>query len=93
MHLGGDWIVPTNAWPVGKVIADRTLFRLTLNPEGDVDFYAGIEDKGLIEPVFSDVTLENNRLLHLGKATYDKKAKWLFDSLRRYRIKYEELYN
>ncbi len=84
-HVPGDWILPTNEWPVGKVIRDWTLFRLTLKPEGPVDFYTGLLGRRLLKPRSSDLSLVDDRLVPLGSAVYSEGAKKLFEVLKEYR--------
>jgi hypothetical protein len=43
-HLPGDWLFPTNLWPVGKIVQDKLNVRLPLNhePSGEVAFFVGL---------------------------------------------------
>ncbi len=85
-HLPGDWLLPTNLWPVGKIIRDWTLFRLTFTPEGKVDFLAGLlKGELLIAPTSSDRTLVEGKLVPLGGAVYRKGAPGMFKVLSEYR--------
>ncbi|MCP4677461.1 MAG: CapA family protein [Deltaproteobacteria bacterium] len=88
IHLPGDWLLPTNKWPVGKVIRDWTLFRLTFKPEGKVTFYMGLRDKGLLTPKSEELQFENNKLFQLGQAVYRKGAPQMFKVVETYRKKH-----
>ncbi|MBT3220966.1 MAG: hypothetical protein HN348_17925, partial [Proteobacteria bacterium] len=80
-HLPGDWLLPTEQWPVGPIIHDRTLTRLTFDPKGDVQFLAGVmEGKKLMTPTGDAATLTED-LVHLSTATYTKGAPRLFEAL------------
>ncbi len=84
-HLPGDWLLPTNKWPVGKVIRDWTLIRLTFKPAGDVEFYTGLLGRGVLKPESTDRSLVNDNLVPLGSSTYRKGAKRVFAALKDYR--------
>ncbi len=88
IHLPGDWLLPTNKWPVGKVIKDWTLFRLTFKPEGKVTFYMGLRDKGLLTPKNDELQFKNNKLFQLGQAVYRKGTPKMFEVIETYRKKH-----
>ena len=78
-------MLPTDKWPVGKIVQDWTLLRLKLKPEGVVEFFAGLEGKGRVKPASSDVPLENGDLVPIGTATFRKGARRLLDIFEEYR--------
>ena len=85
-HIPGDWLLPVEKWPAGKVIRDWSLFRLKFHPEGEVAFYASlVKDKKKLKPETSDRPVEKDTRVYLGKARYDKKAKRLFHYIKAYR--------
>jgi poly-gamma-glutamate capsule biosynthesis protein CapA/YwtB (metallophosphatase superfamily) len=83
-HLPGDWMLPTERWPVGKVVQDATNVRLLFEPLGEVAFFAGLRRLGrwspsnhegeLLSPTKSDVDLVDGRLVPLGRTPYSDKA-------------------
>ncbi|MDD5309189.1 MAG: CapA family protein, partial [Deltaproteobacteria bacterium] len=81
-HIPGDWMLPAARWPAGKIVADRTLMRLTLGPGGEVQFLAGLEDGKLLAPVSSDVPLVDGALVPLRTGVYLKGAPGVFRVLR-----------
>jgi poly-gamma-glutamate synthesis protein (capsule biosynthesis protein) len=84
-HLPGDWLWPTDRWPVGKVIQDWTMFRLKVKPEGKVDFYVGLHRRKMVTPKSSDKPLVDGALLHLGSSVYKRDAQHIFEVLNAYR--------
>jgi poly-gamma-glutamate capsule biosynthesis protein CapA/YwtB (metallophosphatase superfamily) len=77
-HIPGDWLLPTSQWPLGKIIQDWTVFKMKLKPEGKVQFYAGLWDgKQLLD----------DKLTHLGEASFSRKAKLILDALDDYRLR------
>lgn len=84
-HIPGDWMLPTNHWPPGKIVQDWTLFRHTFHSEGEVIYYAGMWKGRMVKAVSSDQELENERLLPLGKAVYRKGAEGLMKQVEAYR--------
>lgn len=83
-HLPGDWVFPTTQWPKNKIIKDWTLFRLTQNPVGKVDFYAGLYKNGLLVPEDADVPLIDDKLVHLDTTRYVPGSPNIFVTLRDY---------
>ncbi len=84
-HLPGDWLLPTDQWPPGKVIRDWTLIRLKFKPEGTVKFYAGLSRKGLLKPESSDQPLVEEKLVPLGSTEYRSGSTRLLDAFEEYR--------
>ncbi|MBN2804494.1 MAG: CapA family protein, partial [Deltaproteobacteria bacterium] len=86
MHIPGDWLFPVNKWEPGKTIRDWTLFRLTFNPVGEVNFYVSLTKDGKkLAPLKSDKPVVNSNLIFLGKGKYSKDAKRVFYYLNQYR--------
>jgi hypothetical protein len=81
IHLPGDWIVPTTEWPVGKIVRDSTLCRLTFKPQGEVKFYVGLSQKKIIKPSASNFPSLENGLVLLGSARYRKGAPTMFAAI------------
>jgi poly-gamma-glutamate capsule biosynthesis protein CapA/YwtB (metallophosphatase superfamily) len=81
-HIPGDWMLPADRWPAGKVVADRTLMRLTLGPGGDVRFLAGLQGEKLLVPVSASVPLVDGTLVPLRTAVFRKGAPGVFRFLR-----------
>ncbi len=81
-HIPGDWLMPVNTWPVGKIITDRKLFRLVLRPEGAVDFTMALFHKTFLVPIRSKLPLEGPRV-HLGTAAYSKSAPRIYHAVQR----------
>lgn len=73
-HLPGDWLLPGNQWPVGKIVTDRKMFRLNFSPKGTVDFSFSVYDNGPQVPVESSLPLQNDRNVMLGEAAYQTGA-------------------
>jgi len=78
-HLPADWLLPADQWPVGKIVQDWTLLRLTQAPEGEAEFFVGLHDKGLVEPTSSDVPLDGGKPVPIGRAVFRKGARRLLD--------------
>ncbi|MBN2528002.1 MAG: CapA family protein [Deltaproteobacteria bacterium] len=88
-HLPGDWLMPADRWPEGKIIRDWQLFRLKFDPQGEVDFYAAlVKGSRTLKPKTSDRPLEKDKLVYLGKAKYSKDAKRLLRYMKSYQKKY-----
>jgi hypothetical protein len=84
-HFAGDWMLPTDQWPVDQVICDATLFRLYLKPEGNARFYAGLWDgREMAVPISSDQPLTDNALVFLGETAHHPGAKPLSRILSAY---------
>jgi hypothetical protein len=77
-HLPGDWLLPTDHWPVGKIIRDRSLLRISLPALGTVSFYAGLRGRAPLIPRSADVPLSDGGLVPLGSAPYERGAPRLF---------------
>jgi poly-gamma-glutamate capsule biosynthesis protein CapA/YwtB (metallophosphatase superfamily) len=80
-HLPGDWVLPTTAWPTGRIVHDRTLMRLTMAPEGEVQFLVGLVGDHLLTPTSGDASIVDAGLVDIGKATFVPGAPRLFDVL------------
>lgn len=78
-HIPGDWLLPGDQWPLGQLLRDRTLMRLTLAAEGVVEFFVGLKDGELLEPATG--ARRDGRLVYLGSATYTPGAPRLFEVL------------
>jgi poly-gamma-glutamate capsule biosynthesis protein CapA/YwtB (metallophosphatase superfamily) len=84
-HLPGDWLLPATRWPTGRIIHDRTLFRLTYKKaSGEVVFLAALSEDGKtpLPPTKSDRELIDDFVV-LGRRTYVKGAPRLFEEWRR----------
>jgi len=83
-HLPGDWVLPTDQWPVGKIIQDkqhlRSTFRGMPTSEG-IAFFGGLRrwDEGakstLLAPIDSGgIELLDGKLVPLGQTPVSKDA-------------------
>ncbi|MBN1852656.1 MAG: CapA family protein, partial [Pirellulales bacterium] len=82
-HLPGDWLLPTYAWPVGKVIQDKTNLRMMFKsdiPEG-IAFFTGLRrwdggaESTLLTPIAAGgVPLFKDQLVPLGQRPISKDA-------------------
>ncbi|MBI2898244.1 MAG: CapA family protein [Deltaproteobacteria bacterium] len=77
-HLPGDWLLPTNQWPVGKVIRDRILQNVYLPASGSVEFFVGLRDRELLRPAEADRRLVDGALYPMGTARFVMGAPGLF---------------
>ena len=83
-HIPGDWMLPVTAWPVGKIIRDRSLIRLKFTPEGDVETSVGLRAaRTMLTPEHPapDPASRTKDLVLLHTATYTQGATRLFDVL------------
>ena len=74
-HLPGDWLVPGDQWPVGALLRDQTLVRLTGKAEGTVTFTAGVVSRMYgkpIAPADSSLPTTKSGEVILGTAEYVK---------------------
>jgi len=84
-HLPGDWMLPTNLWPVGKIVQDKTNVRLVRDeePEGSVAFLVGLNKLSSrdragsagksVKPVsHSGVDLHDGTFVVLGPYPYER---------------------
>ncbi len=96
LHLPGDWMLPTPYWPAGKIIQDKTNFRIITEPVGEIAFFAGLRkldkavkrkpDGVLIKPIEANgVQLYKDIVVPLGRTPYSKEAPLLKDAYYRWR--------
>lgn len=81
-HLPGDWLLPTDRWPVGKVIRDRIVQRIILPASGRVDFLVGLRGRELLRPTQADRPRVDGALLSIGTARFVAGAPGIFGPLR-----------
>ena len=82
LHLPGDWLLPSSDWPTTGWVHDRTLMRLTLEPQGTVGFWLGLElDGAIVPPEASALEQDARGYVRLGEATYVDGAPRLFKAL------------
>lgn len=64
-HLPGDWMLPTNLWPVGKIIQDKLNVRLPLShePSGEVAFFVGLRTLDLGKMTAQDLSIRDGEIL------------------------------
>lgn len=77
-HLPGDWQLPLAQWPPGAIVRDQSLMRLVWEPEGTVEFWAGLEGVGVEA---SDLPVDGAMVL-LGQAPYADQAPRIFELYR-----------
>jgi poly-gamma-glutamate capsule biosynthesis protein CapA/YwtB (metallophosphatase superfamily) len=77
-HQPGDWQLPTSRWEAGALVRDQVLMRLDWEPEGTVQFWAGLEDAEVVD---SDLVVDGDMVL-LGEAPYEDEAPRIFDLYR-----------
>jgi hypothetical protein len=77
-HLPGDWQLPARRWPTGSPVRDQTLLRLTWEPEGTVQFWAGLAGAAIER---SDLPVDGDLVL-LGEASYTDDAPRIFQRYR-----------
>ena len=81
-HLPGDWLLPSSEWPDEGFVHDRSLMRLTLEPEGTVGFWLALElDGKTVTPERADLELDSRGYVKLGAAPYVEGAPRLFRAL------------
>ncbi len=90
-HWPGDWILPSTKWPVGKIIKDWTLFRMTLPKNSEIKYYTGLFNKKLLTPISSDVELFEDNLIPIGTASSHGGLKNMFVYLKEYEERIGEL--
>ncbi|MFZ5477711.1 MAG: CapA family protein [Myxococcota bacterium] len=98
-HLPGDWMLPTNLWPVGKVIQDKTNVRLMNDdPTGEIAFLVGMRklteaDRAgsngtIVAPLASGDLPRAEELVVIGRTPYAdgaKKAADVYETWRKTR--------
>jgi len=64
-HLPGDWMYPTNLWPVGKIVQDKLNVRLPLShePSGQVAFFVGLRTLDLEKMTSKNRSIRDGQLL------------------------------
>lgn len=81
-HLPGDWLLPADRWPLGKLVVDRTLFRLMRDPaEGTVEFWVGLMVGGRNIPLAESPLKRSGDRVLVGTSVYDPEAPKLFEQL------------
>jgi poly-gamma-glutamate capsule biosynthesis protein CapA/YwtB (metallophosphatase superfamily) len=82
-HTPGDELLPSEDWPVGRIVHDRSLVRLKMTPTGTVQFLVGLrEGRRRLRPLGETPVIEEG-LLPIGQATYRRGAPDLFEVLGR----------
>lgn len=77
-HLPGDWLLPGDRWPVGRIVQDRYLTRMLGEPSGEVTYAAGILVGGrVVAPAEADRPVVDG-LVEIGRATWAAGSPGLF---------------
>jgi hypothetical protein len=85
LHLPGDWMLPVERWPVGRVVVDTTLLRLQNVRAGEVLFLTGLERGGLIEPESAPMPLIDGALVPIARVPHEPGAPGIFKVLKQRR--------
>jgi poly-gamma-glutamate capsule biosynthesis protein CapA/YwtB (metallophosphatase superfamily) len=84
-HIPGDWMLPVDKWPAGRIVLDEAVFRLRPGDGNTISFQVALGDEAVLEVAGTGAPPARDGWITLGSRPVSRDAGTFFEAIARMR--------